>query len=61
MRRAFTAVLVAVAMFGTVATAARAQSQITISPTSGSEQDEFAVEGSGLIPGLALDINFKSP
>ena len=52
--------LVAVAAMAAVATAS-AQSEITISPTSGSEHDVFSVEGTGLMPGLALDINFKSP
>ena len=60
VRRMFGSLLVAVAAMATVATA-RAQSEITISPTSGSEQDVFSVEGIGLTPGLALDINFKSP
>jgi hypothetical protein len=38
-----------------------AAASITISPASGDQDDTFTVEGEGLQPGLALDVNFVSP
>jgi hypothetical protein len=34
---------------------------VSITPPNGDQNDTFTVSGEGLQPGLALDINFKSP
>ena len=34
---------------------------IAIAPSAGSQLDTFSITGEGLPPGLAMDINFRSP
>jgi hypothetical protein len=51
---------VAAATFFSVSAAAFA-AEVSINPGSGSQTETFTVEGSGLQPGLALDVNFISP
>ena len=60
MRRKLFALIVALTAFSTLVPTAHAFSVI-IAPSEGSQTDTFTVEGEGLQPGLALDINFKSP
>src|SRR3954470_20544048 len=52
-------VLSAALLLPTVAPASAAG--VSISPPSRDQGDTFTVSGDGLAPGLALDINFKSP
>jgi hypothetical protein len=60
VHRKLGALAVALATFGSVATTASA-ANVSINPAGGSQTDTFTVAGDGLQPGLALDINFKSP
>ena len=40
---------------------AASAASVTISPAAGNQADTYTIEGEGLQPGLALDINFVSP
>ena len=60
MYRKLGALAVALATFSSVATTAVA-ANVSITPAGGGQSDTFTVAGDGLQPGLALDINFKSP
>jgi hypothetical protein len=51
--------LTAVAVVPMVAPASAAS--VSISPPTGHQSETFTVSGEGLQPGLALDVNFKSP
>jgi hypothetical protein len=57
--------LIAALLLSLVALAPLAQSasaeNVSITPSSGSQDQTFTVSGDGLPAGLALDINFKSP
>ena len=60
MRKQFAAALAAAVVFTSFAAPAGAQS-VSISPSSGNQDQPFVVAGEGLPAGLALDINFQSP
>ena len=60
VRRVLGSGLLAVATLLTVSTVALG-AELTISPAAGSQADTFTIEGTGLEPGLALDVNFVSP
>ncbi|MFN8525327.1 MAG: hypothetical protein U0821_19700 [Chloroflexota bacterium] len=61
MRRFMMGALVAaLSLSGTVGMA-NAKERLSIAPSSGHQSETFTVSGTGLQPGLALDINFKSP
>ncbi len=52
---------VALLLLSVVATPALADPSVGIVPAAGSQIETFTVSGSGLTPGMALDINFSSP
>lgn len=60
MRSLMIAVLISTVAFVSVNVPARA-ANVSITPSSGHQDEIFTVEGEDLQPGLALDINFKSP
>ena len=60
MRSLLLAVLISAVACLSLAAPSHAAS-VSITPTSGYQDDIYTVEGEGLRPGLALDINFKSP
>lgn len=61
MRRTLAASLIAAASFLAVSAVASAEPSVTISPSAGAATDVFTLDGTGLPPGLALDINFVAP
>ena len=60
MRSLIAALLLSIVALGPLVAPASAAS-VSISPPAGSQNETFTVSGEGLQPGLALDINFKSP
>ena len=61
IRRLFAAAIVVLTLLVIVAAPAMAAERIVITPDEGHQDDTFTLTGSGLQPGLALDINFLSP
>jgi len=54
-------VLLAASFACTISATAAGAAAVTISPAVGSQRQAFTISGDGLQPGVALDINFKSP
>jgi protein involved in polysaccharide export with SLBB domain len=54
-------IAVALLLLSVVATPALADPTVGILPAAGAQSDTFTVAGTGLQPGIALDINFTSP
>jgi hypothetical protein len=54
-------VAVALLLLSAVATPALADPSVGILPAAGAQADTFTVAGTGIQPGMALDINFTSP
>lgn len=60
MRSLLAGVLLAAVSFSTLLAPADAAG-VSITPASGNQSETFTIAGEGLTPGMALDINFKSP
>jgi hypothetical protein len=54
-------VAVTLLLLSVVATPALADHPVGILPAAGAQADTFTIGGTGLQPGIALDINFTSP
>lgn len=61
IRPLFAAAIAVMTLLLIVAAPAVAAERIMITPVEGHQDDTFTLTGSGLQPGLALDINFVSP
>jgi hypothetical protein len=60
VRSLIAALLLSIVAIGPLVAPASAAS-VSISPPAGSQNETFTISGEGLQPGLALDVNFKSP
>lgn len=61
LRRTFVALALGLTLLLPFSGSAAAAERISITPDMGHQDDTFTLTGSGLQPGLALDINFISP